>query len=176
VPDLIGMRRGAPSVHMRIGIATGDVTFGNVGSDSMKGFTAIGDSVNLAARLESANKLYGTSILVAEPTWTDAGAAVEGRPLDLIRVVGKEEPVRIFELTGLAGQGSAADAEFREAFTLALSRFHAGAIAQAGAAFEACRAMRATDRPTQIFLERIATIGKIGLPDAWDGVWTMASK
>jgi adenylate cyclase len=176
VPDLIGMRRGAPSVHMRIGIATGDVTFGNVGSDTMKGFTAIGDSVNLAARLESANKLYGTSILVAEPTWHDAGAAIEGRPLDMIRVVGKEEPVRIFELTGLAGDGDAADAGFRTAFSHALGRFHAGAIGEAETAFQACLAMRASDRPTHLFLERIATIGRIGLPDDWDGVWTMANK
>ncbi len=81
VPELIGMRRGAPSVNMRIGIATGDITFGNVGSDTMKGFTAIGDSVNLAARLESANKVYGSSILLAESTWEEAGAAIEGRPL-----------------------------------------------------------------------------------------------
>ena len=176
VPDLIGMRRGAPSVHMRIGIATGDVTFGNVGSDTMKGFTAIGDSVNLAARLESANKLYGTSILVAEPTWHDAGAAIEGRPLDMIRVVGKEEPVRIFELTGLAGDGDAADAGFRTAFSHALGRFHAGAIGEAETAFQACLAMRASDRPTHLFLERIATIGRIGLPDDWEGVWTMANK
>ena len=176
VPELIGMRRGAPSVNMRIGIATGDITFGNVGSDTMKGFTAIGDSVNLAARLESANKVYGTSILLAESTWEEAGAAVEGRPLDMIRVVGKNEPVRIFELTGLAGDGSSADREFLATYAAALDHFRAGAIGPARQGFEACLAQRATDRAAPIFLERIATIERIGLPERWDGVWTMTAK
>ncbi len=176
VPELIGMRRGAPTVNMRIGIATGDITFGNVGSDTMKGFTAIGDSVNLAARLESANKVYGTSILLAESTWEEAGAAIEGRPLDMIRVVGKNEPVRIFELTGLAGDGSSADREFLATYAAALDHFRAGAIGPARQGFEACLQQRATDRAVPIFLERIATIERIGLPDPWDGVWTMTAK
>lgn len=176
VPDLIGMRRGAPTVHMRIGIATGDVTFGNVGSDTMKGFTAIGDAVNLAARLESANKVYGTSILVAEPTWEEAGAAVEGRPLDIIRVVGKQEPVSIFELTGLAGAGGPAENELCATYAHALERYRAGAMAEARAGFEACLALRAGDKPSALFIERIATVEQSGLPDAWDGVWTLASK
>ncbi len=176
VPELIGMRRGAPSVNMRIGIATGDITFGNVGSDTMKGFTAIGDSVNLAARLESANKVYGTSILVAESTWDEAGAAIEGRPLDIIRVVGKVEPVGIFELTGLAGDGSAADGDFHGAYTHALERFRAGAIGSARQGFEECLRQRGDDRASAIFMDRIATIERIGLPDPWDGVWTMTSK
>ena len=176
VPDIIGMRRGAPAVHMRIGIATGDVTFGNVGSDTMKGFTAIGDAVNLAARLESANKVYGTSILVAEPTWVEAGAAVEGRPLDIIRVVGREEPVRIFELTGLAGEGGAADRAFCASFTDALERYRSGAMAEARAGFEDCLRQRASDKPAALFLDRIATIERSGLPDGWDGVWTLTNK
>lgn len=176
VPDLIGMRRGAPSVNMRIGIATGDITFGNVGSDTMKGFTAIGDSVNLAARLESANKVYGTAILVAESTWEEAGAAIEGRPLDMIRVVGKLEPVRIFELTGLAGDGSAADLEFHGAYTHALDRFRAGAIGAARQGFDECLRQRGSDLASPIFLDRIATIERIGLPDPWDGVWIMTAK
>jgi adenylate cyclase len=176
VPDLIGMRRGAPTVHMRIGIATGDVTFGNVGSDTMKGFTAIGDAVNLAARLESANKVYGTSILVAEPSWVEAGSAVEGRPLDIIRVVGREEPVRIFELTGLAGEGSVAEREFCAAFAAALERSRAGAMAEARAGFEACQRQRAADKPCALFLERIATVERTGLPVGWDGVWTLTNK
>ncbi len=176
VPDLIGMRRGAPTVHMRIGIATGEVTFGNVGSDTLKGFTAIGDSVNLAARLESANKVYGTSILVAEPTWNDVAGEVEGRPLDLIRVVGKEEPVRIFELLGLKGECDSATQEFCGQFEQALAQYRAGRIVEARAGFEACRRLRADDRPSGIFLGRIETLERVGLPAEWDGVWTLTSK
>lgn len=176
VPALIEMPNSAPSINMRIGIATGDITFGNVGSDAMKGFTAIGDSVNLASRLESANKIYGTSILIAESTWEEAGTAIEGRPLDMIRVVGKNEPVRIFELTGLAGTTSVADLEFFSVYAEALDRFRAGTVGLARQMFEECHRLRPDDRAAMLFLERIDTIERVGLPDSWDGVWTLTSK
>ncbi|MGH8649027.1 MAG: adenylate/guanylate cyclase domain-containing protein, partial [Burkholderiales bacterium] len=68
LPDLMGLRKGLPAVNLRMGIATGDVTVGTIGSESAKGFTVIGDTVNLASRLEGANKEYGTTILINEDT------------------------------------------------------------------------------------------------------------
>ncbi|MGH8649620.1 MAG: adenylate/guanylate cyclase domain-containing protein, partial [Burkholderiales bacterium] len=92
LPDIMGLRKGLPTVNIRMGIATGDVTVGTIGSESSKGFTVIGDTVNLASRLEGANKEYGTTILINEDTRMLAADAVEARELDSIRVVGKSEP------------------------------------------------------------------------------------
>ncbi|MBN8772908.1 MAG: HAMP domain-containing protein [Thiobacillus sp.] len=75
LPDLFGVRHGLPEVNVRMGIASGDVTVGNIGSETSRGYTVIGDTVNLASRLEQANKFYGTRMLVSEGTRMLAGDA-----------------------------------------------------------------------------------------------------
>jgi adenylate cyclase len=95
--------QGKPLFFQRIGIATGDVVVGNIGTETKKNFTVIGDSVNLASRLEGANKVYGTEVLVDERTAELARRDVLFREVDQIRVVGREQPVRIFEPLAPAG-------------------------------------------------------------------------
>lgn len=176
VPDILGMRRNVPLVNMRIGISTGDVTIGNVGSSKQKGFTVIGDSVNLAARLESANKQYGTNIIIPEPTWEHVRDSMETRELDAIRVIGKVEPVRIFELLGKKGEVASSLLEARDLFTEALANYRKGDLEQAGQRWRECMRINPDDRATQLFTERITLLQRDGLPKDWDGVWNLSSK
>lgn len=120
---------GKPLFFQRIGIATGQVVVGNIGTETKKNFTIIGDSVNLASRLEGANKVYGTEILVDSRTAELAGAGFAFREIDQIRVVGKTEPVRIFEPVSRADQP--AMAEVMRQYAQALQHYRKGDFAAA---------------------------------------------
>ena len=176
IPGLVAKLPPALEVDMRIGISTGEVTVGNIGSDASKGYTVIGDTVNLAARLESASKQYGTNIIISGETWEHAKDGLDTRELDRIRVVGKNEPVRIFEVIGLKGEAGAARGELTAMFEAALHDFRAGSIGLARAGFEACLQRFPGDRPSAVFLDRIALLERAGLPSGWDGVWTLKDK
>src|SRR5262249_4551686 len=100
---ILGLRRNIPHLTVRIGIATGEAVVGTVGAPPAKSFAAIGDITNLASRLEGVNKVYNTAVILAEETFRLAQQIVEARELDMVVVVGKSEPVRIFELLGRTG-------------------------------------------------------------------------
>jgi len=99
---------GRQPFHTRMGIHTGDAIVGNVGFEGRMNYTAIGDSVNLASRLEGLNKVYGTRILISETTLQAAGAAVLARPVDLVAVKGKEQAIGIFELLAMRAEAPGA--------------------------------------------------------------------
>lgn len=176
LPGLIGNLPADLRIATRIGISSGEVTVGNIGSDDTRGYTVVGDTVNLASRLESAGKQYGASIIISEDTWKAAHEGLETRELDRIRVVGKNEPVRIFEILALAGEADAARLAWARAYEAALAEFRAGRLAEAHAGFSDCLARNPTDKATRLFIERIGLMQKTGLPDAWDGVWTLTDK
>ena len=107
LPELLGVRTIPTDCDLRIGIATGEALVGSIGSEFMMSFTVMGDTVNLASRLESANKFYGTQCLVAEATIAAAGDAVEAREIDRVVVLGQTQPQVVFDVVGRAGELSA---------------------------------------------------------------------
>jgi len=176
LPDITGLRRGLPEVGVRMGIATGDVTIGNIGSELTKGFTVIGDTVNLAARLEGANKAYGTNILLNEETRRMAGESIVAREIDSIRVVGKTEPVRVFELLGRAGETDPARSDLAARFEEALAQYRAGAWDAAETGFGACLRLRPDDGPSTVFVERVRYLRAHPEERSPDGAWNLTTK
>lgn len=161
-------------IDLRIGISTGDMIVGTVGSDASKSFTVIGDPVNLGSRLEGANKAYGTHILVADITREAVDADdLRFREIDLIRVKGKTQPVRIFEL--ISPDGGLGPAACRE-FERALADYRAREWEKSEAAFNVVNAAESADLPSQTYVERIGHMRKYPPPADWDGVWDFEEK
>ncbi|MBU1222705.1 MAG: HAMP domain-containing protein [Gammaproteobacteria bacterium] len=176
LPEMFGVAHGLPVVNVRMGIASGEVTVGNIGSETSRGYTVIGDTVNLASRLEQANKFYGTRILVNEMTRELAGDTLAFREIDSLRVAGKLETVRVYELLGLAAELSESDRQRVEAYEAGLARYRAQDWGAAEAAFGECLAIEPKDQPSQVMLARIAAFRQAPPEVGWDGVWVALSK
>ena len=176
LPEMFGVRHGLPEVNVRMGIASGDVTVGNIGSETSRGYTVIGDTVNLASRLEQANKFYGTRILVSEGARTLAGEDLAFREIDSLRVAGKLEPVRVYELIGLAAELDEITGKAVQRYEEGLACYRAQDWDAADAAFHECLASAPGDRPSQVMLERIAAFRQAAPELGWDGVWVAVSK
>jgi adenylate cyclase len=158
LPDLVGVRRGLPAISIRVGIATGEVLVGSIGSELTKSYTVMGGAVNLASRLEAANKLYGTSILVSATTALQAEGAIELREIDTAQIAGLGEPERVFEVLGRTGEVDAVTLELRDRYAQGLAAYRAEDWARAREAFAACLALRPEDGPARIFRQRLETL------------------
>jgi class 3 adenylate cyclase len=176
LPDILGLRRGAPTMAARIGLATGDVVLGSIGSLTSKNFTIMGDTVNIASRLEGANKAYGTLILADEATVLQVRHRVEVREIDLLAPAGKTEAMRVFELLGEIGAVAAEQIELRDAFEAGLAAYRAGEWDSAEARFDECLRIVPDDGPATTFLERVATFRRFSPASDWGGVWQSVTK
>jgi len=176
LPQILGLRRNVPDLTVRIGLATGEVVVGTVGAPTAKTFAAIGDTTNLASRLEGTNKAYGTTVIVAEETYRLAQDVVEARELDVVVVVGKSEPVRIFELLGAAGSVASGMLEVRDLYAKGLAAYRQRDWDAAEERFKECLRLDPDDGPSRTFLERVAIFRAVAPASDWNAVYRLSEK
>ncbi|MDR0443521.1 MAG: adenylate/guanylate cyclase domain-containing protein [Treponema sp.] len=160
----------------RIGINTGDMVAGNMGTANKMNFTIMGHMVNLAARLEGVNKQYVTWILASEDTVRETGNKLLWRKLDRVRVVGINEPVRIYELLDTAADAGEQDKKLAALFDGALDNFEKRNWKQAADGFVKVIEIKADDYPAKLYIERCAQFVNAPPEPDWDGVYNLTSK
>ena len=170
-----------PELLTRIGIHTGEVIVGNIGSSERMNYTIIGDSVNLAARLEGANKAYGTNIMLSEATVHHLHDHAVVRPLDIVAVKGKNEGVTIYELVALKNSNplvlpSDDQLKFCSEFTKAFRFYLEQRWDEALTIFHDLQKIFGQDDPCELYIERCEAFKKTPPPADWDGVYHMKTK
>jgi adenylate cyclase len=146
--------QGLPDVYTRIGLNSAKLFVGNFGSEQLFDYTAIGDGMNLAARLEGANKAYGSLIMIGPMTYQLAREHIEVRELDWVRVAGKTVAVTVYELLALMGELPAAKRATVERYGEALALYRQSRFTEAAAVLEAQLAKDSEDGPLAALLAR----------------------
>jgi len=162
------LKEGKPRIEIGVGVNTGTMTLGNMGSDQRFDYTVIGDSVNLASRLEGLNKQYGTEIIISEATLKAAGESLVARELDLVRVKGKKDQVRIYELLGRKGETRPLEPIISR-FSDGLKNYRERRFNEAREIFQAILKDH-EDGPSKLYIERCTNFIMVPPPPEWDGL------
>lgn len=168
-------KQGLPEIDVGIGLNTGEMSVGNMGSETVRSYTVMGDAVNLGARLEGINKQYGTRIIISEFTYEDVKNDFICREIDWVKVKGKLEPVKIYEVAGfldLEENKKKCVKIFKEGFQLYHDQDFTGALKK----FEEALSIDAEDGPSKLYVERTNNYLLTPPPENWDGVFTMTTK
>ncbi len=189
----INPRTGEPFyLHSRVGLNTGKMVVGNMGTEGKLNYTVMGNNVNLASRLEGTNKEYGSWIMCSESTWQKANSgANEGklvaRKFDYVRVVNVNRPVGIYNILGLKDELPEKQIQAADLFNKGMKWYLHGAdtpnapkdaedLKKAYAFFKQADELFPEDESSKTFMKRCSDFVKNGLPEVWDGVFTMATK
>jgi class 3 adenylate cyclase len=173
LPELLGLRTIPLDCDLRIGIATGETLVGSIGSEYMMSFTVMGDTVNLAARLESANKAYGSRCLISETTANICSADFEVREIDRVVPAGQSYQQTIYEIMGRKDAIAPEQTQLRARYAAGLTAYRERRWDEARAAFAAALEAAPDDGPSIAILARIADLKQNPPPENWDGSWRM---
>jgi adenylate cyclase len=176
LPELLGVRAIPADCDIRIGVATGEALVGSIGSAFMMSYTVMGGTVNLASRLEGANKVYGSRCLISEATASAAAAVIDVREIDRVIVVGQTRVETVFEIMAAKGAMSPEQLRLRELYAEGLAAYRARQWDAALAAFTAALEAVPGDGPSLALIARIENLKQAPPPEDWDGAWRLESK
>jgi adenylate cyclase len=176
--DVEAERRAAnrPIFQTRIGLHTGEVLVGNIGTQQRLSYSAIGDAVNLSSRLEGLNKLYGTLILASGQTKTETGNQFEWRYIDRVAVLGRSQGTDVFELLGYRSTVPSDKLELRDEYEAGLKKYFDGDFQTAAVHFSAVLAYQPDDGASQVLLARCNQLALRPVPGLWSGIYEMLEK
>jgi adenylate cyclase len=167
---------GRPVFRTRIGLHTGEVLVGNIGTSHRLAYSVLGDAVNLTSRLEGLNKLYGTSILASRDTKEETGSVFEWRYIDRVAVRGRTKSTDVFELIGYSGSVATMKLQIRDEYETGLEKYFAKDFESATAQFEAVLRRDPQNNAARVLLARCSELSRQALPAIWSGVYEILEK